>query len=81
MRENLKNWNDLIDDMYTQCIFVGPERCLPVYYEQIVLHLESEMKKIFKFLKFCYRFQACSSMYSHTLRYRHKLQEKLILCT
>ena len=36
--------------MYTECETAGPETCLPVYYEQLVLHPEGEMRKILNFL-------------------------------
>ena len=43
-------WNKLIEQMYSQCMIVGPARCHPVYYEQLVLRPEKEMRKLFKFL-------------------------------
>jgi protein-tyrosine sulfotransferase len=50
LRENFENWNKLIENMYSQCIIIGSERCLPVYYEQLVLHPEQELRKILSFL-------------------------------
>lgn len=49
-RECLSKWNTMIEQMYIQCVNAGPESCLPVYYEQLVLHPESSMKEILKFL-------------------------------
>ena len=49
-RKNLVIWNSLITLMYSQCVNVGQDRCLPVYYEQLVLHPEREMKNILSFL-------------------------------
>jgi protein-tyrosine sulfotransferase len=49
-QDNFKNWNSLIEEMYSQCLTIGDDRCLPVYYEQLVLHPEYEMRKILKFL-------------------------------
>lgn len=43
-------WNNIIEHMYAQCIDVGPETCMPVYYEQLVLHPEENMRSILKFL-------------------------------
>ncbi len=43
-------WNSIIEHMYAQCIDVGAETCMPVYYEQLVLHPEASMKSILKFL-------------------------------
>jgi protein-tyrosine sulfotransferase len=36
--------------MYDQCREVGTERCMMVYYEQLVLHPEQEMRKILTYL-------------------------------
>jgi len=36
--------------MYGQCMHVGPTRCLPVYYEHLVLHPEPNMRDILAFL-------------------------------
>ena len=49
MRTNLINWNKLMKNMYSQCISVT-DRCLPVFYEQLVLHPEAEIRKILNFL-------------------------------
>lgn len=49
-KRNFFNWNRLMEDMYSQCQSIGPDRCLPVYYEQLVLHIEKEMKNILSFL-------------------------------
>ena len=50
-RGALKDWNRAVEAMYRICVEVGPERCLPVYYEQLVLHPEGEMRKILTFLE------------------------------
>ena len=50
LRENFLNWNNLIEKMYSQCVSIGSDRCLPVYYEQLVLHPERELRKILAFL-------------------------------
>ena len=47
---NFLNWNKLMEEMYSQCLTIGDDRCLPVYYEQLVLYPEREMRKILKFL-------------------------------
>lgn len=49
-RDCLTRWNNIIEHMYAQCIDVGAETCLPVYYEQLVLHPEKSMRKILSFL-------------------------------
>ncbi|CAF1072324.1 unnamed protein product, partial [Brachionus calyciflorus] len=49
-KDCLTKWNYMIEIMYAQCIAVGPEYCLPVYYEQLVLHPEQNMRKILNFL-------------------------------
>ena len=48
--ENFQNWNSLIERMYSQCVAIGLDRCLPVYYEQLVLHPERELRNILSFL-------------------------------
>ena len=47
----LIKWNMMIEKMYEQCIELGPEACLPVYYEQLVLHPEKTMRNILLFLE------------------------------
>lgn len=37
-RDCLTKWNKAIEVMYAQCMEVGKDKCLPVYYEQLVLH-------------------------------------------
>ncbi len=49
-KECMARWNQIIEQMYAQCIEVGPETCMPVYYEQLVLHPEDNMRSILKFL-------------------------------
>lgn len=47
---NFQVWNTMMEDMYNQCILLGRERCLPIYYEQLVLQPKNMLKKIFKFI-------------------------------
>ncbi|KAI6176665.1 Protein-tyrosine sulfotransferase [Aphelenchoides bicaudatus] len=49
-RQCLTKWNAGISIMYDQCREVGPEHCLMVYYEQLVLHPEKEMRRILEYL-------------------------------
>lgn len=49
-RESLARWSLIIENMYAQCMLVGPARCMPVYYEKLVLNPEPEMRKILEFL-------------------------------
>lgn len=49
-KDCLIRWNNIIEHMYAQCIEVGEASCLPVYYEQLVLHPEKTMKHILSFL-------------------------------
>lgn len=49
-RACLMKWNLAMETMYSQCLRVGPERCMPVYYEQLALHPREWMLKIIKFL-------------------------------
>ena len=47
----LMKWNTAMEVMYSQCLRVGADKCMPVYYEQLVLQPELWMKRISKFLK------------------------------
>ncbi|XP_028680323.1 protein-tyrosine sulfotransferase 2-like [Erpetoichthys calabaricus] len=49
-RDCLTKWNKAVETMYTQCLQVGPSRCKPVFYEQLVLHPRNSMKDIMDFL-------------------------------
>ncbi|XP_040581588.1 protein-tyrosine sulfotransferase [Lepeophtheirus salmonis] len=49
-RQSLQKWNSAISAMNTQCDEIGPEFCLIVKYEQLVLHPRPMMTKILKFL-------------------------------
>ena len=45
----MTKWNRAIESMYNQCL-AAPDDCLPVWYEQLVLHPEENLRKITKFL-------------------------------
>ncbi|XP_033112184.1 protein-tyrosine sulfotransferase 1-like [Anneissia japonica] len=49
-RDCLKKWNLAVEAMHNQCMSVGSRYCLPVYYEQLVLHPEQWLRKILHFL-------------------------------
>ena len=49
-RGALKDWNRAIESMYNECQKAGEDTCLPVHYEQLVLHPESQMRRISEFL-------------------------------
>lgn len=48
-RDCLTKWNRAIETMYTQCLD-AEDKCLPVHYEQLVLHPEKWMRTLLKFL-------------------------------
>lgn len=48
-RDCLTKWNRAIETMYTQCLEAS-DKCLPVHYEQLVLHPEKWMRTLLKFL-------------------------------
>lgn len=50
-RNCLQKWNTAMEVMYSQCLRVGADKCMPVYYEQLVLQPELWMRRITKFLK------------------------------
>ncbi|XP_071078002.1 protein-tyrosine sulfotransferase 2 isoform X3 [Desmodus rotundus] len=49
-RDCLTKWNKAIEVMYAQCVEVGRDKCLPVYYEQLVLHPRRSLQLILDFL-------------------------------
>ncbi|XP_060579460.1 protein-tyrosine sulfotransferase 1-like [Ruditapes philippinarum] len=49
-RQCLAKWSTAMEMMYSQCLQVGADRCMPVYYEQLVLQPELWLKRIIKFL-------------------------------
>lgn len=49
-KQCLQRWNNAVQTMHTQCTDLGPNKCLHVYYEQLVLHPEIWMHKILDFL-------------------------------
>lgn len=49
-RGALVDWNRAISTMYSECLSIGASVCLPVHYEQLVLHPQVQMKKILSFL-------------------------------
>lgn len=48
-KDVLTKWNKAMETMYDQCTNL-PNECLPVKYEQLVLHPEESLRKITKFL-------------------------------
>lgn len=49
-RQCLTKWNQAIENMYNQCVTVGESRCLPVFYEKLVLRPSEYVRKILDFL-------------------------------
>ncbi|XP_034034023.1 protein-tyrosine sulfotransferase 1-like [Thalassophryne amazonica] len=50
-RDCLTKWSASVETMFSQCEAAGVTRCLPVRYEQLVLHPEMEMRKLLHFLE------------------------------
>jgi len=50
-KQSLTKWNAAISAMNDQCVELGSDHCLPVYYEQLVLHPRKWLTKILKFLE------------------------------
>ncbi|XP_041807762.1 protein-tyrosine sulfotransferase 1-like [Chelmon rostratus] len=50
-RDCLTKWSSAVETMFSQCQAAGEARCLPVRYEQLVLHTEEEMRKLLHFLE------------------------------
>ncbi|CAF0799754.1 unnamed protein product [Rotaria sordida] len=49
-RQNFKVWNKGMETMIDQCTLVGKDKCLHVYYEQLVLQPKKTIENILKFL-------------------------------
>jgi len=49
-RQSLTKWNAAISAMNDQCDDLGPDYCMRVYYEQLILHPRTWLTKILKFL-------------------------------
>ncbi|XP_055587575.1 protein-tyrosine sulfotransferase [Uranotaenia lowii] len=49
-RQCMTKWNQAIQTMHEQCKEIGKDRCMIVYYEQLVLHPEEWMRKILNYL-------------------------------
>ena len=47
---SLSRWNLKTEEMYNECLKVGPSNCMIVHYEKLVLEPEKTIRKIFKFL-------------------------------
>ena len=47
----MTKWNGAISAMNDQCEELGADHCLPVYYEQLILHPRKWLEKILKFLE------------------------------
>jgi protein-tyrosine sulfotransferase len=50
-RNSFKNWNNITETMHSQCIKIGTDRCLIVFYEKLVLQPKVVIEKILKFLQ------------------------------
>lgn len=49
-RQCMIKWNSAIETMHKQCKEIGSDKCMLVYYEQLVLHPEEWMRKILNFV-------------------------------
>lgn len=49
-KNNLINWNDLTEVCVSNCMKVGPDKCLSIYFEQLIIDPDREIKKISDFL-------------------------------
>jgi len=49
-RGALADWNRAMSTMFSQCLVVGVDRCLPVYYEQLVLEPRQQLQRVLQFV-------------------------------
>lgn len=50
-RDCLSKWSIAIEAMLSQCMMVGPKRCMTVRYEDLVLQPRATMQHVLRFLK------------------------------
>ncbi|XP_053652540.2 protein-tyrosine sulfotransferase 1-like isoform X2 [Cherax quadricarinatus] len=53
--ESLRTWSVATSSMYQQCEQLGPTSCLPVFYEQLIIHPRQVMRAVLKFLDLPWR--------------------------
>ena len=44
------NWNTLIEQMHATCLKMGPSKCLPIFYEELITNGEETLKSVEHFL-------------------------------
>jgi len=49
-RGALADWNRAMSTMFSQCMAVTVDKCLPVYYEQLVLEPRQQLRRVLQFL-------------------------------
>jgi len=49
-RGALADWNRAMSTMFSQCMAVSVDRCLPVYYEQLVLEPREQLRRVLQFV-------------------------------
>lgn len=49
-RQCMEKWNQAMTAMWAQCEELGTKRCLPVHYEELVLHPRRELQRLLHFL-------------------------------
>ena len=49
-RQCMQRWNSAMETMVKQCLDLGPQWCLRVPYEQLVLHPRAWMQRVLRFL-------------------------------
>ena len=70
-RQNFKLWNKGMEGMYDQCQQVGPNQCMMVYYEQLVLQPKRTIEKILEFLNIPW--------HDNVLHHEELIGEKIVL--
>jgi protein-tyrosine sulfotransferase len=50
IKNSFQEWNTFNNKAYYNCTNLGPDRCLIVFYENLVTRPEAEIRKIYKFL-------------------------------
>lgn len=50
IQDVIHEWNRAMSSMYNECKTVGQDRCIMVYYEQLVLHPAQQIRRVLDFL-------------------------------
>lgn len=76
LKDILIDWNKMMEKMHSNCLQIGLDTCLPIYYENLLLEPEKTMNHIYKFINLnrshiLTRNQILAEKHKQHLWYRH----------